>query len=187
MAGGERRDRGVLTAHHLNTPNTPATDNPQVAWRYWYLRAKPFRLQSTSQRHVVWQPRQPLRAVCLADSHPAPDRRCSCGVYGTPDLEGLRGHSLCLRPGPLVVGEVGLWGAIVADQDGYRAAFGYPRRLWLVAETLAGAAQQDALGGLAEYGVPISQMSLAEAVGEVSATIMGFLAMSGPEPGAGSG
>jgi hypothetical protein len=163
-------------------------DKPQFAWRYWRLHPGPYRLQSVSQRGVVWQPGKPLRAVCLADSHPAPDPHCACGVYGALDLEGLRNHSLCLSPGPLVTGEVALWGPVVADEDGYRARYGYPRRLWLVADSLDDAERAPVLDDLAVYGVSVGQMSLADAVGEASMAIMGFLAMSAqqePEPTSG--
>lgn len=156
-------------------------EDPQVAWRYWRLRPGPNRLQSVSQRRVVWQPGTPLRAVCLADSHPAPDPGCACGVYGAPDLGALRDHSLCLSPGPLVIGEASLWGPVLADSDGIRARFGYPRRLWLVSDTVDDAERQAILDDLAAYGVAVGQMPLIEAVGEVSTAIMGFLVMSTPE------
>ena len=156
-------------------------EDPRVAWRYWRLRPGPNRLQSVSQRRVVWQPGTPLQAVCLGDPHPAPDPRCACGVYGASDLEALRNHSLCLSPGPLVIGGAALWGLVLADSDGLRARFGYPRRLWLVSDTVEDAERQAVLDDLAAYGVPVGQMPLIEAVGEVSTAIMGFLAMSAPE------
>jgi hypothetical protein len=93
----------------------------------------------------------------------------------------LRDHSLCLSPGPLVIGEASLWGPVLADSDGIRARFGYPRRLWLVSDTVDDAERQAILDDLAAYGVAVGQMPLIEAVGEVSTAIMGFLVMSTPE------
>ena len=166
----------------MSNPSARPAGDAQVAWRYWCLQSAPYRLHAISQPRVVWLPRTPLRAICLADSHPAPDPGCACGVYGSRDLASLQSHALCLRPGPLVVGEVGLWGPIVADGDGFRAAWGYPRRMWLVDDTVAEPRRAAALAELADYGVAVGTIPMAEAVGQASATIMEFLAMSGPQP-----
>src|SRR5215472_15102768 len=47
-----------------------------------------------------------------------------------PPFSGLR----------LVYGEINLWGKVIEHEDGYRAQFGYPKRLWCTPaiEPLAG-------------------------------------------------
>lgn len=156
--------------------------DPVVAWRYWQLDGAVRRLRSVSQRRVVWAPGTPVRAQCLGGGHAAPDPGCACGIYGTLDLDALRDHGVCLGPEPLVMGRVALWGALVPDGRAYRAQYGYPRRLSVVRETVAPEELDDLVERLGEYGVPVDVASQAEAVGDVSATIMGFLAMSGAAP-----
>lgn len=151
-------------------------DEPLTAWRYWRVDAAG-RLVSVSQRGFTWQPGVPLRAGCVGGGHPAPDPGCNCGIHGSPDLAALRDHALCLAPGELVIGEVGLWGRVVHDDHGYRGEYASPRRLWLVTDAGNGGEVLRALGA---YGVPVATMAAAEALGAASAATMAFLAMSGP-------
>lgn len=160
-------------------------DEARHGWRYWRLTPEP-RLQSLSQRGVTWEPGRPLVARCVgtgAAGHDVPDAGCACGVHASPDLAALHADALCLVPGPLVVGEVALWGSVVVDDHGYRGRCAYPRRLDVVEETVAGVVSLDeAVEGLAAYGVPVGTIPLVDAVGPASATIMGFLTMSGGSP-----
>jgi len=149
-----------------------------VAWRYWQLAAGR-RLRSVSQRGVVWAPGRALHARCRGgDEHAAPDPGCSCGIYGAVSLDALWEHGVCLGPEALVVGEVALWGVVLPDGLGYRAASAYPRRLAVVAGTLPDGSVAQLVESLGAYGVPVEVTSRDQAVGDVSATIMGFLAMS---------
>ncbi|MDQ6614207.1 MAG: hypothetical protein M3083_05550 [Actinomycetota bacterium] len=181
------------------------SDDPLRAWRYWRLDGPRGRLRSVSQRQFLWEPGRPQRAQCVGDRHAAPNPGCSCGIYGAADLDALREHSLCLDPGPLVVGEVALWGVVVPEEGAsYRARFAYPLRLWLVddefvdppsvqgsdgadwaALTADGADGADgaASDGLAAYGVPVAHMTVFDAVGEVSSAIRRFLTMSSQTSG----
>ena len=169
---------------------------PVVGWRYWQL--SPDRLlRSVTQKWIEWPPGQPLRARCLEVNHPAPDVDCACGVYGTPDLAGLKEHGLCLFPeAALLLGQVALWGQVVADDAGlrglnaedslrghdavgsYRGELGYPVRLSLVADTVADGELGVVLDGLARYQVPVDVTTLDEAVAGASAAMLRFQAMS---------
>ena len=152
--------------------------DPVVAWRYWQL--SPGRLlRSVTQKWIEWPPGRPLRARCLEVQHPAPDPDCACGVYGTRDLDGLKEHGLCLFPeAPLLIGQVALWGGVVADAAGFRGELGYPVRLSLVTDTVGDGGLGEVTDGLARYGVPLDTVTLDEAVAGASATMLRFQAMS---------
>lgn len=160
-------------------------DHPRHGWRYWRLTPEP-RLQSLSQRGFTWEPARPLVARCAgtgAAGHDAPDPGCACGIHASPDLAALHADALCLVPGPLVVGQVALWGRVVVDDHGYRGTYAHPRRLDVVEETVVGVVSLDeVVEGLAAYGVPVGTAPLVEAVGPASATIMGFLSLSEASP-----
>jgi hypothetical protein len=142
-------------------------------------------LQSLSQRGLTWEPGQPMVSRCVGagdPGHEVPSPGCACGVHASPDLALLQADALCLVPGPLVVGEVSLWGPVVVDDHGYRGRYAYPRSLQVVRESVPAGSRDRVVTGLAAaYGVPVTTTSLAAAVGTASATIMGFLAMSGAE------
>lgn len=159
----------------LTEPAEPAATagDPVRAWRYWLL-SPAGRLRSVSQRWIEWPTDRPMTATCLGGGHRAPDPGCACGIYGSPSFEALRDHGLCVVPSALVVGEVDLWGRIVADDDGLRGQSARPARLALVPET----AEVDrvpvatTLDTLAAYGVPVSTMALDEAVAGITAAML---------------
>jgi hypothetical protein len=171
---------------------------PVTGWRYWQLGAGPtMQLSSLSQRGFAWPPGQPMVARCAEVTgrsagvveqhrHRAPGRSCGCGIHASVDLPSLQAQALCLRPVPLVVGEVALWGEVIteerADRRGrdHRGQFAYPLRLSIVGETLVGGGVAEAVEGLGVYEVPVAVTSLEQAVGELSQTIMRFLSMSRP-------
>jgi len=168
----------------------PAGD-PLVGWRYWQLVAGGERLRSVSLRRFVWEPGRPIRASCMTGRHRAPAPDCDCGIYAAPDLGTLREHGLCLVPGGLVVGEVGLWGAVLTGEaGGYRGEYASPRTFRLVQETVPEESRASVLEALAAYGVPVSTTDLEEAVGELSGAVLANQVMSlrtsmgtGSEPG----
>lgn len=162
----------------LSSAVRPATD-PVIGWRYWHLGLDPVLLGAVTQRGFTWKPGRPIHARCVSSGHAAPAQGCACGVYAGRDLASLREHGLCLPAGGLVVGEVALWGLVVTEEDGYRGELGYPRRLSVVEETVEAGARPTAMEALTTgYGVPVSSVRRADAVGEVSATIAAFLDMS---------
>jgi len=167
-----------------------AASEPVTGWRYWQLAVgATASLRSLSQRGFVWRPEKTMVARCangVAESHhqDVPEIHCGCGIHASIDLASLHAQALCLRPVPLVVGEAALWGRVVteerADHRGqdHRGQFAYPLRLSLVAETLVDVTVAEAIEGLGVYGVPVGVTPLSEAIGELSQTIMNFLAMS---------
>lgn len=154
------------------------SDAPVRAWRYWQVSPRR-RLRSVAQRHVEWPPGRQLNAVCVGGGHPAPDPGCWCGVSGARDLDALRQHGLCVLPGPLIVGEVDLWGRILEESYGYRAEHARPATIGLVAETVEDEDEREhLLTALAEYGVPVTTVPLDEAVAGTTATMLAFQIMS---------
>lgn len=164
-----------------------------TGWRYWQLLpGPPVRLHSLSQRGIEWPPGRPLVARCVggrtahSGGHAAPGADCGCGIHASVDLASLHSQALCLRPVPLVVGQVRLWGRVVTEErpdrlgEDHRGALAYPSRLWVVGETLPEGVPAPALASAvsATYAVPVGTMSLDEAAGAASRTILGFLAMS---------
>lgn len=160
--------------------------DPVVAWRYWQV--SPGRLlRSVTQKWIEWPPGEPMRARCLEVNHPAPDPDCGCGVYGTADLDALKEHGLCLFPDvALVIGQVSLWGRVIGNGGlrgpnaavGWRGELGYPVRLSLAVDTVAGGDLEAVTAGLSRYGVPVEHTSLDEAVAGASAAMLRFQAMS---------
>lgn len=80
-------------------------------------------------------------------THKAPDPDCACGVYAYKCSVPVE-HS----DTPFVVGEVNLWGRVIEHEDGYRAQFAYPRRLYVVDGGTEGQRIANAL--TLAYGVP---------------------------------
>jgi hypothetical protein len=91
---------------------------------------------------VAWVPGERMESVCpspglgrVLNHGEAPESRCHCGVYAFHSIDQLM--PMLHEPfftGPVlgpVLGEVSLWGKIVVHQDGYRARYAYPRRLWV--------------------------------------------------------
>ena len=152
---------------------------PVTGWRYWQLQPGTVALRSVTHKSFAWTPGRPLRAGCRGGGHPAPDEGCSCGIYGSADLTTLREHGVCLTPGALVLGQVALWGKVVADDHGYRGEYGYPAALRVVRESVPPASLEPVLAGLEAYGVAVGTVAAEEAVGGISATILAHQAMSG--------
>ena len=151
---------------------------PLRAWRYWQLSPRR-RLRSVAQRHVEWHPGRTMSAVCVGGGHPAPDATCWCGVSGARGIDALRDHGLCVLPGPLVVGEVFLWGRVIEESYGWRAQFARPAAIGLVAETVEDDVLRELLvTELAAYGVPVTLVSLDQAVAGTTKTMLEFQVMS---------
>ena len=103
---------------------------------------------------TIYVPREKIEAHCepystigtlpLRKDHSeqqAPHLTCMCGIYAYKEkprlLREIRNIYSGLR---LVNGEINLWGKVIEHEDGYRAQFGYPKRLWCTPaiEPLAG-------------------------------------------------
>jgi hypothetical protein len=103
---------------------------------------------------TIYVPREKIEAQCepyatigtlvLRKDHSeqqAPHQPCMCGIYAYKEkprlLREIRRSISGLR---VVYGEINLWGKVIEHEDGYRAQFGYPKRLWCTPaiEPLAG-------------------------------------------------
>jgi hypothetical protein len=148
---------------------------PIEAWRVWFVD-RSARLRSITF-DVPWPVGEPLVATCLHRrrswrppwrvlpvDHEAPDEKCHCGIYGAADRERTRDYGSFALPrwaAARVLGRVQLWGAVLECEQGWRASYGYPARLYLPTlprerhrHSYHMAPETIALG-LADYGVPV--------------------------------
>jgi hypothetical protein len=125
---------------------------PIVGWRQWKFMYPHF--LANLGNDTIYVPREKIEAHCEQYSTPgtlvlrkdhseqqAPHLTCMCGIYAYKEkprlLREIRNIYSGLR---LVYGEINLWGKVIEHEDGYRAQFGYPKRLWCTPaiEPLAG-------------------------------------------------
>jgi hypothetical protein len=125
---------------------------PIVGWRRWNFMYPHF--LANLGNDTIYVPREKIEAHCeqystigtlvLRKDHSeqqAPHLTCMCGIYAYKEkpilLREIRDSCSGLR---LVYGEINLWGKVIEHEDGYRAQFGYPKRLWCTPaiEPLAG-------------------------------------------------
>lgn len=128
----------------------PDRASPSVGYRAWLLD-KAGHLQSPriSGSIPCWLPRKPFQATCF-QKHEAPSEACSCGVYAKNTLWSARTYFWPARAG-LILGEVALWGTLVEHEDGFRAQYAYPTRLFVSKDFSVHKATK-----LSEaYGVPV--------------------------------
>jgi hypothetical protein len=149
---------------------------PIVGWRQWNFMHPHF--LANLGNDTIYVPREKIEAHCeqystigtsvLPKDHSeqqAPHLTCTCGIYAYKEkprlLREIRNKMTIpaiysgLR---LVYGEINLWGKVIEHEDGYRAQFGYPKRLWCTPaiEPLAGW-----IGYV--YGVPCEVMPSGDA------------------------
>lgn len=117
--------------------------SPVVGYRIWNWDAAGLK----SLNGELWLAGQSLAAVCKADNSgsiaglskathdPAdlPYFKCTCGVYAAKAIEHLH---RCGYKQFGVHGEVYLWGVVVEHERGWRAQYAYPKRFFLVPNTL---------------------------------------------------
>jgi hypothetical protein len=146
---------------------------PRVGWRVWSVVEHDGELRLASLvYHLVWQPRAEAHARCRRSLaalplgrmplHGSPAVDCCCGIYALESAEltvpYLRFRSSeSVRPVHRVLGQVSLWGRIVECQDGWRAASGYPERLFVPASPRRrrSKAVEEVADSLGVYGVPV--------------------------------
>jgi hypothetical protein len=130
---------------------------PIVGWRQWNFMYPHF--LANLGNDTIYVPREKIEARCGQEDHneqQAPHLPCTCGIYAYKEKPRLLGemrntygrplapvlrHRVPPVPGlRLVYGEINLWGKVIEHEDGYRAQFGYPKRLWCTPaiEPLAG-------------------------------------------------
>ena len=134
---------------------------PIVGWRQWNFMYPHF--LANLGNDTVYVPREKIEARCdqystidtytLArrkdHSEPAPHPTCECGIYAYKEKSRLLREIRNIYAGRWLLannryvpiyGEMNLWGKVIEHEDGYRAQFGYPKRLWCTPaiEPLAG-------------------------------------------------
>lgn len=113
---------------------------------------------------VIWEPRQKAEAECIQwtfwrklglspnkarpREHEAPDANCGCGIWGFKSFENLR-LALGRSYKPSVIGKVSLWGRVIETENGFRAQYAYPQKLWACSNGWSA----EELGLV--YGVPV--------------------------------
>lgn len=142
-----------------------------IGWRIWTLDEG----HLVSISGTVWEPRQPVRAVCRPTSGiftprtsrwgtntapdplhlrplvhgQSPDPMCSCGIYALDSPERLSDETH-------VVGSVRLWGRIIHADNCYRAEFAYPDALYVPRSATRALVKRRWVRLLESYGVPVS-------------------------------
>jgi len=115
---------------------------PIVGWRQWNFMYPHF--LANLGNDTIYVPREKIEARCEQEDHSeqqAPHLTCMCGIYAYKEKPRLLREIRNIYPGlRLVYGEINLWGKVIEHEDGYRAQFGYPKRLWCTPaiEPLAG-------------------------------------------------
>jgi len=121
---------------------------PIVGWRQWNFMYPHF--LANLGNDTIYVPREKIEARCEQVGHSeqqAPHLTCTCGIYAYKEkprlLREIRNKMTipAIYSGRrLVYGEINLWGKVIEHEDGYRAQFGYPKRLWCTPaiEPLAG-------------------------------------------------
>lgn len=132
--------------------NIPDKVTPVLGWRQWSLDRYD-RLRSPIYAPRAWMPQMRLEAVCANSAlprgtHVAPNEECRCGVYANNTAE----QCVILMPSEnALVGQVALWGKVVEHEDGFRAQYAYPVRLY--APVSISRQRQAALS--VRYGIPV--------------------------------
>ena len=124
---------------------------PIVGWRQWNFMYPHF--LANLGNDTIYVPREKIEAHCEQYSTGAsvprkdhseqqsPHLTCTCGIYAYKEKPRLLREISNVYSGlRLVYGEINLWGKVIEHEDGYRAQFGYPKRLWCTPaiEPLAG-------------------------------------------------
>ncbi len=107
----------------MSAPFTPDFIQPIVGYRFWYnFKNSAYHpdghLHSLNDDHHQW----PIDAPMIA--RPAYHNYRSGGIHAFKTLDRLREENAQIH------GEVWLWGRIEEHEDGYRAEFAYPKKLW---------------------------------------------------------
>jgi hypothetical protein len=158
---------------------------PIVGWRLWQVVETDMGLRLRSPLYpAMWPVRRELVAVCSPRpeaavslywerrfGHRPPDERCRCGIYAgrSPALATAYMSRLFKPRGQIVhrvIGTVLLWGTVVECEQGWRASFAYPGRVYVPVPQRPrvrrlGRLKRPALSpeeialGLADYGVSV--------------------------------
>lgn len=161
------------------TAQAPDFVAPLNGWRSWRAVERPDGATALTSvvRAVEWPARRELAAECLAShwtwwpwrrrrhEHRVPGGECVCGIYAAANVE-LALHYVDVYEGighrrpPAVLGVVKLWGTVLECERGWRAAFAYPARLFVLAnEPRDDPDPWRIAAGLARYNVPVDVLA----------------------------
>jgi hypothetical protein len=121
---------------------------PVHGWRLWFVVVDGGRSRLMSPVYpTIWRPGEELEATCDARrrellrpwrlrpaEHAAPEPRCCCGVHAVSrpgDLAAYVPSVAARRIVHRVIGRVSLWGDVVEGARGWRAAYAYPKDLYV--------------------------------------------------------
>jgi hypothetical protein len=148
--------------------SVPDAIGPVVGWRAWLVDAATLKVgqpPTVCLNSVAFNCRWPARSALSASCHDPvkrcarpPANNCRCGIYAVHAPKQVF-QSVRFR-GPLIVGQVSLWGRVVVGKRGWRAQYAYPKRLFVVAQ--GGRDLDWVISGLEAYGVPLCLMSWRE-------------------------
>lgn len=117
---------------------------PLVGWRMWDLRfdtrGDGWRLRAISHPYI-WEPMIPMRGTCHGKppeeitDHVCPSWEHRCGVHAVKEIFQVRKWGSPTN-GPKaahvrLLGELDMWGRVLEYEEGFRAEWGYPRKLYL--------------------------------------------------------
>jgi hypothetical protein len=142
IRGSHRDAKGDPDSEHAAAASDPRgagsrvrqTDEIIVGWRVWSLssissfhllhdKAGPLVLSSTFMISK-WPPGQAMAACCGTNV-------LRHGVHAFLTREQTLEYTSALKPGRYVFGEVSLWGRVIIHEHGYRAAYAYPKRIFV--------------------------------------------------------
>lgn len=137
---------------------------PIIGYRLW--RYTDDMLKSVHKQFSI-RPGQPIKACCsksqtftFDSAHIAPDVNCECGIYvwKTPDL--MRQYNQETKDPTLINGAMAIWGKVIECQNGYRAEYAYPFKLFLSPKPMAGFPSIDTgIHKIAEkYGIGVEEI-----------------------------
>jgi hypothetical protein len=124
---------------------------------------------------TLWPPGEALVAECLraspvitwfrrgrAEVRPVPDPGCECGIYAAllPDIRQYLSESPQRSSVARVLGQVSLWGTVIECERGFRAACGYPVRIYVPVDASfrSGCHSEELAAGLEVYGVSVEPL-----------------------------
>jgi hypothetical protein len=167
--------------------SVPDEVEPRAGWRVWDIVELDGSLRLCSLAFwTIWLPKREASATCrrsLLDAaltrlppHPAPQARCTCGIYATETAAQVLDFSRTVKHRldtvHRVPGRVSLWGTVIECEGGWRAARAYPAQLYVPTARPQGFWRrgrfrrshlpiEEIVFGLADYGVPVEVVDCA--------------------------
>lgn len=102
-------------------------------WRAWHVRDGQL---YPLIKNTLPLPKEAVAATCLEKLHSeaeTPHLDCMCGFHAAKDPRELIGwiwRGRLMKPEPVVIGRVALWGRIIEGTQGFRSQYVYPTALY---------------------------------------------------------